>query len=91
MEIQEIIISSSVTIFSLGLLLVSLLSYKKFKNQKLFFISLVFIILLIKGILFSLSLFYPEILFIDTVLFSIYSGLFDLTILILLFMATLKR
>ena len=91
MEIQEIIISSSVTIFSLGLLLVSLLSYKKFKNLKLFFISLVFIVLLIKGIFFSLSLFYPELVFIDTALFSIYSGLFDLTILILLFIATLKR
>jgi len=91
MEIHEIIISSSVTIFSLGLLLVSLLSYKKFKNPKLLFISIVFIILLIKGVLFSLNLFYPEILFIDTLLFSIYSGLFDLTILILLFIATLKR
>jgi len=91
MEIHEIIISSSVTIFSLGLLLVSLLSYKKFKNPKLLFISIVFIILLIKGVLFSINLFYPEILFIDTLLFSIYSGLFDLTILILLFIATLKR
>jgi len=71
--------------------LVSLLSYKKFKNPKLLFISIVFIILLIKGVLFSINLFYPEILFIDTLLFSIYSGLFDLTILILLFIATLKR
>lgn len=91
MEIEEIIISSSITIFSLGLLVVSLLSYKKFKNIKLLFISLVFVVLLIKGILFSLTLFFQELSSINDFLFSIYGGLFDLILLILLFIATLKR
>jgi len=88
MEIQDIIISAFVTIFSFGLLVVSLASYRKYKNLKLLFISIVFLALLIKGILLSLSLFSDEIIMLNSVF---YTGLFDLIILILLFMATLKR
>ena len=91
MEIESIAITASITILSLGLLTISLLSYSKYKTKRLLFISLVFIVLLIKGILLSVSLFNPEILFIDSFLKSIYSGLFDIIILILLFIATLKR
>lgn len=91
MEIEGIIISAGITIFSLGLLIVSLLSYKSSKNLKLLFISLVFIVLLIKGILLSLSMFFTELASVKAVLSSTYGGLFDLVILILLFMATLKR
>ena len=91
MDLENIIISSGVTILSLGLLIVSLASYKKFKNLKLIFISIVFIVFLIKGILFSISVFYPDISWINSFIYSIYSGLFDLSILILLFIATLKR
>ena len=88
MEIESIIISAFITIFSIGLLLISLASYKKYKNLKLLFVSLVFIVFLIKGILLSLGLFYEEI---AAILTSTYSGLFDLAILVLLFIATLKR
>jgi hypothetical protein len=91
MELEGIIISAGVTIFSLGLLIVSLASYRKYHSSKLFFISGVFVILFIKGILFTLSLFFPELTFLNTILYSIYGGLFDLIILILLFIATLKR
>ena len=91
MEIEGIIISASITIFSLGLLFVSLASYKKFKNTKLLFISFVFIVLLIKGILFTLVLFFQDLTFINSFLYSIYGGLFDLAVLLLLFIATLKR
>ena len=87
MEIQEIVISAFVTIFSVGLLVVSLASYRKYKNIKLLFVSLVFLVLLIKGILLSLSLFY-EIGILNS---TLYTGLFDLIILVLLFLATLKR
>ena len=69
MEIESIVISASVTIFSLGLLLISLL---------------------VKGIALSIGLFYPESS-INFILSDKYSGLFDLIILILLFIATLKR
>ena len=88
MEIQDIIISAFITIFSVGLLAVSLASYKKYKNLKLLFVSLVFLIFLIKGVLLSLGLFNEDI---ATILTSTYAGLFDLAILILLFIATLKR
>jgi len=88
MEIYEIIISAFITIFSIGLLTVSLASYKKYKNLKLLFVSLVFLVLLIKGILLSLGLFIDEIMIINSMP---YLGLFDLIILVLLFIATLKR
>jgi len=88
MEIQDIIISAFITIFSVGLLAVSLASYKKYKNMKLLFVSLVFLVFLIKGVLLSLGLFNEDI---ATILTSTYAGLFDLAILILLFIATLKR
>lgn len=88
MEIQDIIISAFITIFSMGLLAVSLASYKKYKNLKLLFVSCVFLVFLIKGILLSINLFYEEINLLNST-FNI--GLFDLIILILLFIATLKR
>jgi len=91
MQFDFIAISAGITIFSLGLLIVSIASYKKFNNPKLLFVSFVFIILLIKGILFTLSMFYPELSSIRTLLFSMYSGLFDFAILLFMFIATIKR
>ena len=88
MEIEQIIISAFVTIFSLGLLAVSLASYKKYKNLKLLFVSLVFVVFFVKGMLLSLGLFYEEIPVLHS---NIYMGLFDLTALLLFFVATLKR
>jgi len=88
MEIESIIIDAGITIFALGLFIVSLLSYRKYKNGKLLFVSLVFLIFLVKGILLSLSLFYSQ--FAD-IISNPYVGLFDLIILVLLFIATLKR
>jgi len=88
MEIVSIIIDACITIFALGLFIVSLLSYKKYKNTKLIFVSLIFLVFLIKGISFSLSLFYEQFV---SILDNPYIGLFDLVVLVLLFIATLKR
>ena len=88
MEIQNIFFYAFVTIFSLGLTILSILSYKKYHNQKLIFISIAFIIFLIKGIILSLSLFENEVL---ELIINSYSGLFDVLILLFLFIATLKR
>jgi len=88
MEIYEIVISAFITIFSVGLLGVSLASYRKYKNLKLLFVSLVFLVFLVKGILLSLGLFNEDI---SSILSGTYAGLFDLFVLILLFIATLKR
>jgi hypothetical protein len=91
MELIEIAISAGITTFSLGLLLISLISYRTYRNPKLIFISLVFVLLLVKGVLFSLSLFTQEFLWLRRYIFTVYSGLFDVCILILLFIGTLKR
>lgn len=88
MDTVNIIIAACVTIFSLGLLVISLLSYNKTKNIKLIFVSMVFLILLIRGFLFSLSLFNNQF---ESFVQITYVGLLDLAILLLLFTATLKR
>jgi len=85
---ESIIIYAFITIFSFGLFSVSILSYKKSKNRKLIFVSTVFLLFFIKGIILSLSLFLPD--------FNIYItipilAIFDLLVLFLLFIATLKK
>ena len=86
MGAENIIISACITIFSLGLLLISLTSFYKYKNLKLLFVSLVFLIFFIKGLILSANVFIPGFLEIN-----LYFMIFDLIILILLFIATLKR
>lgn len=88
MQAFEVVISAFITIFSFGLLCVSLKSYRKHNNIKLLIIGLVFFVFLIKAILVSIGLFYPNLVVIE---FDLYSGLFDFAILLLLFIATLKR
>ena len=88
MELWSVILAAFITIFSLGLLVVSFSSYLKTKNTKLILIGLVFLILLIRGILFSSGLIDPSVL---QVLAYPQGGIFDLLILLLLFIATLKR
>jgi hypothetical protein len=88
---ENIIIPACITVFAFGLLIVSLFSYQKSKNTKLLFVSMVFLILFIRGILLSmvnLQLFSDDV---AAILSNPYSGLFDLLILIFLFVATLKR
>jgi len=88
-NIETIIISAGVTMLSLGLLVVSLLSYRKYKNTKLLLISLVFIFFFIRGILLSISVFVDN--FAEMFLTGFSVGLFDFIMLVLLFIATLKK
>jgi hypothetical protein len=88
MEIYSIIISAFITIFSLGLFIISITSYQKYKNQKLLFVCLVFLVFLLKGIVLSVQLFTNGFTLLND---PTMSGLFDLMILLLLFIATLKR
>jgi len=87
-DITTIVIDACITIFSLGLLIVSLFSYRKYKNTKLLFVSLIFLVFFVKGILLSVGLFYKQI---SDIILNPYTELFDLVILVMLFMATLKR
>ena len=86
MTIEEIVISAFITILSIGLLTISIFSYLKRKNMKLIFVSMVFLIFLSKGLLFTINVFFTEI----ADLF-IYFGILDVIILILLFISTIKR
>ena len=88
MEIQDIIINSFITMFSLGLLVISLATYKNYKNPKLLFITAVFVVFSIKAIIISLGLFHETVI---PLIASSYFRLFDLIILLLLFIAVLKR
>jgi hypothetical protein len=88
MEIWNIILHAAITVLSLGMFLVSLMSYRRYKNLKLGFVSLAFLFFFIKGLFQSLGLFYDELTVMHT---SIYLGVFDLIILIFLYIATVKR
>jgi hypothetical protein len=79
------ILSACITIFSLGLLIIALLSYRHSKNMKIMLVGSVFIFFLIKGLLLSVNVFLGEI---PDIL--VYLGFFDVIILVLLFVATLK-
>ena len=88
MEIEGLIINAGITVFSLGLLLVSILSYRRYRNNKLLFVSFVFMIFFIKGVILSLGLFSQPL---TEMISNPYFGLLDLIILVFLFIATLKR
>jgi hypothetical protein len=88
MDILNIIIAACITVFSLGLLIVSLLSYTRTKNIKLIFVSIVFLLFFIRGILLSAGVFNEEL---ESLITMPYVGMLDLIMLILLFIATLKR
>jgi hypothetical protein len=86
--IETSLIYGFITIFSLGMLLLSILSYKRSKNFKILFVAMVFFLFFIKGFLLSLSLFITEINDIVSIQFL---GVFDLLMIVLLFIATLKK
>jgi len=88
MEIEGLIINAGITVFSLGLLLVSILSYRRYRNNKLLFVSFVFLIFFIKGVILSLGLFSQQL---TDMISNPYFGFLDLIILVFLFIATLKR
>lgn len=87
MEIESIFINACITILSLSVLILSYSSYKNFKNVKLVFVTSAFSIFFIKGLLLSIGLFVEEL---KPIVSSPYFGLFDVIILSLFFLSTLK-
>jgi len=88
MQMESIVIYGCMTIFALGLLVVSIFSYRKYRNNKLIFVSLSFLMFFIKGVLLSIGMFNQQI---QDLMQSPYNGIFDFVILTLLLLATLKR
>jgi hypothetical protein len=83
----ENIIRAFVTVFALTLLIISLLAYRRSKNTKLLIIGSAFVLFFVKGILLSFGLFFKDIE--ETV--APFGSLFDIGVLIVLFLSTLKR
>jgi hypothetical protein len=88
LSIVNIIIVGFATIFSLGLLIISLNSYRKSKNKKIFFVNIVLLLFFIKNLLLSFNLFTTQIQNNITLLVL---ELFDLLILVFLFIAVLTK
>jgi hypothetical protein len=86
--IETSVIYGFITIFSFGMIILSFLSYGRTKNFKILFVSIVFFLFFIKGILLSLSLFITDI---NDIISIPFLGLLDLFMIILLFIATLKK
>ncbi|MFH1101390.1 MAG: hypothetical protein V1726_05075 [Methanobacteriota archaeon] len=88
MEIAAVIISAILTIIALVLFLISLQSYRIYKNVRLPFVVIVFLFFLLKGVLLSLGLIYEPV---AGLLSSYYFHIFDIAILLLLYFSALKR
>jgi|GEM_PF-907694 len=76
------------TVFSLGLAIISLISYLRSKNKKILFVSFVLLLFFIKNLLLSFFLFIGQIQNDITILAL---ELFDLFILVFLFIAVLTK
>jgi hypothetical protein len=87
MQIIELYVAASITIFAFGLMVLSLIGYKRSKDTRMIFVSLMFALFLIKGLFFSLSLFLDDFMSLSTLLNFL---IFDLIILALLFFSSLK-
>ncbi|MFH1100429.1 MAG: hypothetical protein V1726_00125 [Methanobacteriota archaeon] len=84
MTIELILIYAVITILSCVLLLGTLLSYLRYRNKKLLFVSCVFLILFLRGILLSISLVNTTV---ATLMVNGYIWLFDIAILLFLYTA----
>lgn len=87
-EIWLIALSAGITIFSLNLLVISLLSFLKYRNVKLLFMSMVFLLFFIRGLILSVNVILGENVDLVSI---IYLWVFDLLILVFLYVTSLKR
>ena len=88
MDTIELFIISCIMVISFGLLTLSLLAYRRYKSIKMLFITIVFLVLFVKVLIYNISLFVTEINIFDSMT-NIW--LFDLVILVLLYAASMKR
>jgi hypothetical protein len=88
MELLELFIISCIIVISFGLLTLSLLVYRKTRNNKMLVISMVFLIFFIKVLLYNISLYFSDIDFYESMTVV---WIFDLIVLLLLYIASIKR
>jgi hypothetical protein len=83
----EYIIFPVITLFAVTLIIASLLAYQKSKNKKMLFLTFVFILFVIKGLLISIDLFID--VFTLHQLFT-FGGILDAFAMVTLYLLTLK-
>lgn len=77
-----------ITIFSLGLLIISYNSYRKSRNKKILFVNLVLLFFFVKTLFLSIMLFTAQI---ESSSILLTLELFDLLILLFLYIAVLIK
>ena len=88
MSILELFIVSFIIVVSFSLLILSVLAYVKNKNIKMLLISFVFLIFFAKVVIYNLSLYITDI---DIFKSNTNMWIFDLFILLILYVASMKR
>ncbi len=86
--LMNISIVGITTVFSAGLFIISLNSYRKAQKKKILFVSLVLLLFFIKNLLLSILLFTAQI---ENTITILALELFDLLILAFLFIAVLTK
>lgn len=86
--VEAVILYALLVIISLVLLILSVLSYWKYEKRRTLFISMILCFFFIRSVLLSLGLFYEPI---ATFTSSVYIWGFDLVILLLFYIMSLKK
>jgi len=88
MSILELLIISFIIVISFSLFVLSILSFKKSRSIKMLLISIVFLVFFIKVIIYNVSLYFSNINIFDSITNM---WIFDLAVLLLLYIASMKR
>jgi len=88
MSILELLIISMIIVISFSLFILSILSYRRSKSIKMLLISIVFFVFFIKVIIYNISLYFTDINIFESITNM---WIFDLVVLLLLYIASMKR
>jgi len=77
-----------ITVFSLALLIISVVSYARTRNRRILLVGLAFLLFFGKGVALTIGLYWPSFWNVTTDLPSL---LFDVLILLILYFATLRE
>ncbi len=85
--LHEIVIAL-VTVFALTITIISALSYRKSHNRKVLIVTICFAMFFVKGVVMSVGILMEDV---DWGALFLVSAIFDLVILVLLFLAIIAR
>jgi len=88
MRIEYLLISAAITLVALLMLIITIHSYRIYRNRRLLFVISAFLFFFARGIVLSVGVFFPPFEVFAT---SYYTWLLDIVILILLYGAAMQR